>query len=129
MKRKYPRNRVNLTAMCFAKLVAALKDRGGTTGELARELGIQSMTVRGYILALKREKLIHVGGYGQDKLGRQHPHFKVWKWGNHKDAVFRGLTHEEKKAQQRARHNMKKSVKYHALSRALTGGAEAQAAA
>lgn len=110
------RNRVVMTAMCFAKLVAALKSHGGTTAELADEIGIRHNTALNYIRALKREKLVHIGSFGTDRTGRQHPHHKIWKWGNKPDAVFVPVSHEEflrRKREERRRRAQAKLLNVH----------------
>lgn len=64
------RVRVRITALSFAKLVAAMMDSPMSVQELADEVGLAVKTVRGYVHAMHREKVCRIGGWECYSRGR-----------------------------------------------------------
>jgi hypothetical protein len=65
--RKMPKTRI--TAISNAKLIKALTYGVFTVPELVEEVGLSRATTREYLLALFKEKLIHVHEWSQDARG------------------------------------------------------------
>lgn len=56
--------------MSYAKLIRALVEIPMTVAELVEETGYYPTTVRAYLKALRKEKLVYITGYHEDKYGR-----------------------------------------------------------
>lgn len=55
-------------------------------GELAEMTGLKNETVSKYLHMLHRAGLAYIAGYGCTTAGWRHSQYKLWAWGNHKDA-------------------------------------------
>lgn len=62
--------RMRITALSYAKLIAAMMDSPMSVTELADEVGLAVKTVRGYVHALHREKVCRIGGWECYSRGR-----------------------------------------------------------
>ncbi len=65
MKNTPPRSRkkVRITALSFAKMIAAMTGAPISVRELYEEIGMSPKTVRGYVLALYNEGVCRIGGW------------------------------------------------------------------
>ena len=66
--------------MSFAKLIGELCEGTHTKDELSEATGLHYTTVRTYVAALHREKLVHIAGYAADKMGRENSK-PLWAFG------------------------------------------------
>jgi predicted ArsR family transcriptional regulator len=80
MKRFAP---LRLNALCVAKMVRYMQDVPSSVHDLAEATGLATATTRKYVLALAKEKAIHVVDWEQDGLGRFTT--KVYAFGQGKD--------------------------------------------
>jgi len=92
---------IKVNAMSYAKLVAELQEGGHSVTELADATGLAYCTVREHIVALHREKVIHIGGYNRDVRDREIE--RVWVWGNDKDVKRAALGHRLRQRRHRAK--------------------------
>ncbi len=57
--------------LAIAELVARLAAGPATVPELAEQSGLSEQSVRGYVRAMRRRKVIYIAGWEQDAHGRQ----------------------------------------------------------
>lgn len=61
---------LRLNALCIAKMVRYMQDVPSSAHDLAEATGLNHKTVSRYLLALAKEKAVHVADWDQDSLGR-----------------------------------------------------------
>ena len=81
MTRRAP---LRLNALTVAKLIRYLQDVPSNVTELAEHCGLGIAATRRFVLALEKERAIHVFGWEQDSLERYVT--KVYAFGDNKDA-------------------------------------------
>lgn len=92
---------VKMSAVLQAKLLAMLVDAPHTVHELAAETGLHIITVSCYVRALRRERLVHIGAWEKDSMGRDCT--AVWAWGRGRDKPRGKMTNAERRAAYRQR--------------------------
>jgi predicted ArsR family transcriptional regulator len=92
---------IKVNAMSYAKLIAEFQVGGHSVTELAEATGLAYTTVREHVVALHREKLIHISSYSRDAMGRENA--RVWAWGENEDAKRKPLSHNKRMARHRTK--------------------------
>lgn len=69
---------LRLNALTVAKMIRYLQDVPSNVRELAEASGLAVHTARRFVLALEKEKAIHIVGWEQDSLGRYTPRSTRW---------------------------------------------------
>lgn len=101
---------VKINALSYAKMIAALIQCPATVQELAEETGLHHLTVAIHVRALYKEKVIRIGGWDHDSMGRQQ--IKVWAWGKGEDAPKREpKTNAQIKRRARARRKQREMAR------------------
>jgi hypothetical protein len=90
-----------VNAVALAKLLAALRDGPCTYWELHDATGLHYNTLRNYINAMRREKLLYVCEWEKDRFNRDM--LAVFAWGDGKDKKKQKMTVAQRKARHRAR--------------------------
>lgn len=90
---------IRVNAMSYAKLMAELVHEPITYRELAEATGLHYTTVREYITALHKEKVVHIAEYNKDKCLRDNE--RLWLWGHKKDATRSKFTAAERQIRYR----------------------------
>lgn len=66
-------------------MVAALAEGPATVQDIAEETGLTDMSVRGYIRAMRKRRVIHIARWEHDAAGRQT--LAAYQLGQKRDAV------------------------------------------
>jgi hypothetical protein len=74
---------IKINSLSYAKLIKHLLAVPATVHELAEETGLHHLTVALHMRALHAERLVHIGGWEQDSMGRDAS--PVWTWGAGRD--------------------------------------------
>lgn len=71
---------IKVNAMHYAKLISELIDGPWSYQEMAEHTGLHYHTIRDYVNALRKEGVVHISYWGEDKIGRSSiPHFLFGK--------------------------------------------------
>lgn len=96
-----------LNALCVAKMIRYMQEVPSSVHDLAEYTGLAVSTVRRFVLALAREKAIHVTAWEQDGLNRYTT--KVYSFGEGKDVIrpqpVKSLALRRREKRQRVRAN------------------------
>lgn len=92
---------IKVNAMSYAKLLRELHDGPFSFAELAQNTGLHYHTVRDYVNALHRERLVHIALWEKDKLGRDCK--PLWSYGQARDKKRERMTAAERQERHRAK--------------------------
>lgn len=93
--------RPRFNAILVARLVASIYNDPQTIYDLVDDLGLAERTVRRFIEALKKEKLIYISSWTMGPVGRKKT--PVYKWGEGEDKTYPRKSDKQKAADYRAR--------------------------
>jgi len=85
----------------MAQTLKLLLDGPATAHEVAEHTGIHLITAQEWMRALRKEGVVHIGGWLADSLGRDVT--AVYQLGKGKDKPRHKFTHAERQARHRAR--------------------------
>jgi transcription initiation factor IIE alpha subunit len=95
---------IKVNALSYAKMLSALIDDKLSYKGLAKRTGLNYTTVRDYVNAMHKERVVHICGFNRDTINRDNE--RLWKFGRNRDADRRLLTHAER--QHKPRSNREK---------------------
>jgi hypothetical protein len=98
----------NSTQIAIAKMVSALLSGPQTVEELIAVSGLQQVTLRGYLKAMRREKIIRIADWGFDPRGAQTVPY--YAFGSEADAKKRVMLRDQSKRGRQYRDRIKQQA-------------------
>ena len=93
--------RPRFNSILVARMIASIHNDPQTVYDLVDDLGLAERTVRRFIEALKKEKLIYISSWTMGPGGRKKT--PVYKWGEGEDKTYPRKSDKQRTAEYRAR--------------------------
>lgn len=109
--------------LCIAEMIAALQDGPKTVTELSELSGLTKYTVRRYVIAMRKKRVVHVAAWEEDSAGRiTAPCYRLGKGADAKRSA-----HPKSNAMRMRQY--RERLKQAAMNNAIAGRADAIKAA
>lgn len=92
---------IKVNALSYAKLLRELHEGPYSFAELAENTGLHYHTIRDYVNALHRERLVHIFAWDKDSYGRDCK--PLWIYGQGRDKKRERMTQAERQQRHRSK--------------------------